>query len=103
MIQVSASRFGNLCRPAFRKFTLLVVCSAGLLTWGCSNSVLLDERFNDSRLINWTVVDDQDTLEGPSDWRVGPDGWLHQRSNIWGRRGDFLGRWLGTCLIAGDP
>jgi hypothetical protein len=63
---------------------------------------LLDERFHDSRLINWTVVDDPDTLEGPSDWRVEDDGWLHQRSNIWGRRGDFLGRWYGTLLIAGD-
>ena len=64
--------------------------------------MLLDERFHDARLFNWTVVDDPDTLEGPSDWRVEEDGWLHQRSNIWGRRGDFLGRWYGTLLIAGD-
>jgi hypothetical protein len=64
--------------------------------------VLLDERFHDTRLVNWTVVDDPDTLEGPSDWQVAPDGWLHQRSNIWGRRGDFLGRWFGTYLVAGD-
>lgn len=64
--------------------------------------MLLDERFHDARLVNWTVVDDPDTLEGPSDWRVEDDGWLHQRSNIWGRRGDFLGRWYGTLLLAGE-
>ena len=44
----------------------------------------------------------QDTIEGPSDWRVEADGWLHQRSNVWGRRGDFIGRWYGTYLVAGD-
>jgi hypothetical protein len=68
----------------------------------CNGSVLLDERFHDTRLINWTVVDDPDTIEGPSDWRVQADGWVHQQSNIWGRRGDFLGRWYGTYLIAGE-
>jgi hypothetical protein len=79
-----------------------VVCAATLALCGCGNSVLLDERFHDTRLINWTVVDDPDTMEGPSDWRVGPDGWLHQNSNVWGRRGDFIGRWFGTYLVAGD-
>ena len=79
-----------------------VVCAATLVLCGCANRVLLDERFHDTRLINWTVVDDPDTIEGPSDWRVETDGWLHQRSNIWGRRGDFIGRWFGTYLIAGD-
>ena len=73
-----------------------------VLLFACSNEVLLDERFHDTRLINWTIVDDPDTIEGPSDWRVEADGWLHQRSNIWGRRGDFIGRWFGTYLIAGD-
>lgn len=63
---------------------------------------MLDERFHDSRLINWSVIDDPDTLEGPSDWRAESDGWLHQHSNIWGRRGDFIGRWYGTYLVAGD-
>jgi hypothetical protein len=66
------------------------------------NSLVLDERFLDNRLTNWTVVDDPETVEIPSDWRVEEDGWLHQRSNIWGRRGDFLGRWYGTFLVAGD-
>jgi len=66
------------------------------------NHVLLDERFHDDRLLNWTVVDDPDTVEGPSDWRVEKDGSLHQRSNIWGRRGDFIGRWYGTFIVAGD-
>jgi hypothetical protein len=66
------------------------------------NSLVLDERFLDNRLTNWTVVDDPETVEIPSDWRVEDDGWLHQRSNIWGRRGDFLGRWYGTFLIAGS-
>src|SRR6185503_13968146 len=73
-----------------------------LVHWGCADRVMLDERFHDTRLTNWTVVDDPDTLEGASEWRVEQDGWLHQRSNIWGRRGDFLGRWFGTFLVAGD-
>lgn len=69
----------------------------------CSSRVLLDERFYDPRLINWVAIDDPDTLEAPSDWRVESDGWLHQRGNIWGRRGDFIGRWYGTYLVAGNP
>ena len=69
---------------------------------GCADRVMLDERFHDTRLTHWTVVDDPDTLEGASEWQVEPDGWVHQRSNIWGRRGDFLGRWFGTFLVAGD-
>jgi hypothetical protein len=73
-----------------------------ILLCACANEVLLDERFHDTRLMNWTTVDDPDTIEGPSDWRVEADGWVHQRSNIWGRRGDFIGRWFGTYLIAGD-
>src|ERR1700730_13715215 len=85
-----------------RLCTNSVVCAATLVLCGCANSVLLDERFHDTRLINWTVVDDPDTIEGPSDWRVETDGWLHQRSNIWGRRGDFIGLWFGTYLVAGD-
>ncbi len=68
---------------------------------GCK-SVLLDERFYDNRLLNWTVIDDPDTIEGPSDWKVESDGWLHQQSNIWGRRGDFLKVWYGTFLVAGE-
>ncbi len=71
------------------------------ITSSC-NSPLLDERFYDKRLTHWTVIDDPDTVEIPSDWRVGDDGWLHQQSNIWGRRGDFLGRWYGTFLVAGE-
>lgn len=95
----------SLARPlAFirRKCTGVLLCSAVLSLLGCANGVLLDERFHDTRMINWTVVDDPDTLEGPSEWRVEEDGWLHQRSNIWGRRGDFIGRWYGSFLIAGD-
>ena len=78
------------------------VCAFTVALCGCANRVLLDERFHDTRLTNWTVVDDPDTIEGPSDWRVEADGWLHQRSNVWGRRGDFIGRWYGTYLVAGD-
>ena len=74
---------------------------ACLFLSGCSR-VLLDERFHDDRLTNWASVDDPETVEGPSSWRVESDGWLHQRSNIWGRRGDFLDRWYGTFLVAGD-
>lgn len=73
-----------------------------ILCCSCSNRVLLDERFHDTRLLNWSAVDDPDTIEGPSDWRVDKDGWLHQYSNIWGRRGDFIGRWYGTYLVAGN-
>jgi hypothetical protein len=66
------------------------------------NHVVLDERFYNERLDGWTVIDDPQTVEGPSLWRVEKDGWLHQRSNIWGKRGDFLGRWYGTYLVTGD-
>jgi hypothetical protein len=87
---------------SIRKCVYCFVCLTLITVWGCSNRVLLDERFNDTRLINWAVVDDRDTIEGPSDWRVEADGWVHQQSNIWGQRGDFLGRWYGTYLIAGE-
>lgn len=99
---VSVSSLGKGLRAFIRICAHGVVLMTALAACGCANGVLLDERFHDDRLINWTVVDDPDTLEGPSDWRVQPDGWLHQRSNIWGRRGDFLDRWFGTCLVAGD-
>ena len=80
----------------------MLIPMLALVGSGCGARVLLDERFHDNRLTNWTVVDDPDTLEGPSEWRVEADGWLHQNSNIWGRRGDFIGRWYGTCLVAGS-
>ena len=102
MMTASVSSHRRLLTFLIRIFAHSVVCVAMLPLWGCANRVLLDERFHDARLINWTVVDDPDTIEGPSDWRVEPDGWLHQRSNIWGRRGDFIGRWFGTYLVAGD-
>jgi hypothetical protein len=87
---------------AFDRFIALIAISLGVsLLSGCKG-VLLDERFHDRSLRNWTVIDDPDTVEGPSRWGVESDGWLHQRSNIWGRRGDFLDRWYGTFLIAGD-
>jgi hypothetical protein len=79
---------------------LIALVLAMSASTGCTRT-LLDERFHDSRLIGWTVVDDPDVLEGPSHWQVGPDAWLHQSSNVWGRRGDFIGRWYGTFLIAG--
>ncbi len=85
-----------------RRRAVLLITATSLFNFACGNRVLLDERFHDPRLINWTVADDADTLEGPSDWRVEQDGWLHQTSNIWGRRGDFIGRWYGTYLIAGS-
>ena len=75
---------------------------AGVVSLSGCNSVMLDERFHDNRLSNWTAIDDPEIVEGPSDWRVSEDGWLHQRSNIWGRRGDFIGVWYGTYLVAGD-
>jgi hypothetical protein len=84
-----------------KKISLMLLLYVTLIAAGCSG-VLLDERFHDSRLDNWRVIDEQDTVEAPSEWRVEQDGWLHQRSNIWGRRGDFLGRWFGTLIVAGD-
>ena len=83
------------------RLPLLILLVASLLLSACER-VVLDERFHDNRLTKWTVVDDHDTLEGPSSWRVEQDGWLHQRSNIWGRRGDFLDRWYGTSLVSGN-
>lgn len=80
----------------------LIAFAATLCLLSACKGVLLDERFHDDKLRNWTVIDDPDTIEGPSRWEVESDGWLHQRSNIWGRRGDFLGRWYGTYLVAGD-
>ena len=82
-----------------RLFSLTALLFLLPLSYSC-NSVPLDERFLDERLEKWTVIDDPDTVEIPSDWRV-EDGWLYQYSNIWGRRGDFLGRWYGTYLVAG--
>lgn len=84
-----------------RHTILTVTLALTLFTTACRR-VVLDERFHDPRLTNWTAIDDPDTVEEPSEWRVAQDGWLHQRSNIWGRRGDFIGRWYGTFLVAGD-
>lgn len=82
--------------------TLLVIgIFSSLLALSACQEFALDERFYDDRLANWTTIDDPDTVEGPSKWVVEKDGWLHERSNIWGRRGDFLGRWYGTYLVAG--
>lgn len=85
------------------QFKVMLICFMAVGLNSCSSSrVLLDERFHDERLANWIVIDDPDTVEGPSYWKVGKDGWLHQQSNIWGRRGGFIGRWYGTYLVAGD-
>jgi hypothetical protein len=83
-----------------RLLALILLLQA--LTFGCGSGLLLDERFQDARLLDWTIIDETETIEGPSIWRVEQDGWLHQRSNIWGRRGDFLNRWHGTIITAGD-
>jgi hypothetical protein len=81
------------------RFALTIVVCISLSA--CAR-VALDERFHDTRLVNWTVLDDPETVDGPSSWRVEQDGWLHQRSNIWGKRGEFLERWYGTFLVAGE-
>lgn len=86
-----------------RNLTLrLILIGLMALALSSCNRVLLDERFHDERLVNWTVVDDPDSVEGPSEWKVVSSGGVQQRSNIWGRRGDFIGRWYGAFLIAGD-
>jgi hypothetical protein len=84
-----------------RLWVLTFIALTTVFSMAC-NSTLIDERFHGKELSRWTVIDDPETIEGPSDWRVEQDGWLHQRSNIWGRRGDFLGRWYGTFLVTGD-
>jgi hypothetical protein len=81
---------------------LLTLALAFALSASACRRVAVDERFHDSRLPNWTAIDDPDTVEEPSVWRVEQDGWLHQRSNIWGRRGDFINRWYGAFLVTGD-
>ncbi len=83
-----------------RLFASILLLFSLLLT-SC-NPLLFEEKFADKSLSRWTVVDDPDTVEIPSEWRVEAAGWLHQRSNIWGKRGDFLNRWYGTYLIAGS-
>jgi hypothetical protein len=85
----------------FETWLRLSVLTVPLLASSCSH-VALDERFHNPDLGNWTVVDEAETVEGPSVWRVEQDGRVHQRSNIWGRRGDFLGRWYGTLLVTGN-
>jgi hypothetical protein len=89
-------------RPSITRLIFLCLVAAGTLALSSCKGLLLDERFHDKHLGNWTVVDDPEAVEGPSEWRVEEDGWLHQRSNIWGRRGDFINRWYGSCLVAGD-
>jgi hypothetical protein len=83
------------------QWAFLLIIAVSLSLSSCRR-VVLDERFYNTPLDGWTVIDDPDTLEGPSSWRVQSDHWLHQSSNIWGRRGDFIGRWYGTFLVAGD-
>jgi hypothetical protein len=94
--RVLSKRCPSVCTLLSTLLVLLLLCLTAC------NRVVLDERFYDPRLPKWSVIDDPDTVQGPSVWRVEPDGWLHQRSNIWGRRGDFIGRWYGTYLVAGD-
>ena len=89
-------------RPHNRRHILSSAALALTLFTAACQRVVIDERFHDSRLTAWTAIDDPDTVEEPSEWRVEQDGWLHQRSNIWGRRGDFIGRWYGTLLVSGD-
>lgn len=80
---------------------LVILVAAATLLTACQR-VVLDERFYDDRLASWSVIDDPELLEGPSQWRVEENGWLHQQSNAWGLRGDFLGRWYGTYLVTGS-
>ena len=91
----------NIKAKGMRHFAITLLLLSLLFT-SC-NRVLLDEKFQNKSLSQWTIIDDPDTVEIPSEWRVEDDGWLHQRSNIWGKRGDFLDRWYGTFLVSGDP
>ncbi|MEN3333982.1 MAG: hypothetical protein V7641_3347 [Blastocatellia bacterium] len=101
MKEITKHREATLSPPVAR-FAVIVLATAATLVLAACKSTLLDERFHSNDLNRWTVIDDPETVEGPSVWRVEADGWLHQRSNIWGRRGDFIGRWYGTMLITGD-
>ncbi|HEY6334138.1 MAG TPA: family 16 glycoside hydrolase [Blastocatellia bacterium] len=87
--------------PVHFRIAATLLLALTLLYSACER-VALDERFFDSSLPGWTAIDDPDTVQGPSDWKVQKDGWLHQTSNIWGRRGDFIGRWYGTYFVAGN-
>jgi hypothetical protein len=93
---------GAAAPPRIARAVFSGVAATALLWSVACKGTLLDERFHSKDLNRWTVIDDPETVEGPSVWRVEADGWLHQRSNIWGRRGDFIGRWYGTMLVAGD-
>jgi hypothetical protein len=90
-----------MCSPGLFRIANTLLLGTTLFLVGCER-VVLDERFFDSKLPGWTAIDDPDTVQGPSDWKVEKDGWLHQTSNIWGRRGDFIGRWYGSYFVAGD-
>lgn len=102
MSRTSSTLTRNPRHPKKTSLASLAGLLALILSTTSCNRVVLDERFYDASLKNWTVFEDAGTIEGPSKWAVEKDGWLHQRSNIWGKRGDFLGQWYGTYLVAGS-
>ncbi|HXG92442.1 MAG TPA: hypothetical protein VNN73_08750 [Blastocatellia bacterium] len=96
--QISNEKLNRAC-------LLILTCVGYFFSNACQSGILLDERFEDNRLLNWTVIDEPNTIEGidgHSQWLVETDGWLHQRSNLWGPPGDFINRWYGTLIVAGD-
>lgn len=66
------------------------------------DSVLFLETFDDTALPGWTITDDPESRQGPSDWKV-RGGELLQRSNIWSYDppAEFIYH-MGTHVAAGD-
>lgn len=58
---------------------LMLTMSVGL---HAQDSVIFLETFDDTALPGWTITDDPEPRQGPSDWKV-QGGELLQRSNIW--------------------
>ena len=59
-----------------------------------NGAILLWDNFNDGNANGWTMIDDQSTAYGPSNWLVS-NGSLEQRSNI----GATLNRLRGTFAL----
>ncbi|MDR9367351.1 MAG: hypothetical protein RI575_18600, partial [Balneolaceae bacterium] len=66
------------------------------------DSVLLLETFDNTALPGWTITDDPEPRQGPSDWSV-RGGELLQRSNIWSYDppAEFIYH-MGTHTITGN-
>ena len=78
---------------------LMLTMSVGL---HAQDSVLFLETFDDTDLSGWTITDDPEPRQGPSDWKV-RGGELLQQSNIWSYDppAEFIYH-MGTHITAGN-